>query len=101
MSEDGRRGHHHAETARRSHRARGAERLVHGADGAPRVAAATPLEREVRGSPAGVADALPPLAHRQIGIPVALQPGVDLLLQSFVVGHGPAAYCETVRSPPV
>ncbi len=45
------------------------------------------VARQTRGRPTGEAEALPPLGHRQVGVPVALQPTPEVAEQSLRAGR--------------
>src|SRR5690606_34880017 len=79
VHDDRRPGQHEAEATRGRQGAEVDDRLLHPHALGPAEALAVPLDRPGGDGPAGLAQALPPLADREVGVPVLGQPALDLL----------------------
>ena len=76
---DGRSGEQQPEAAGRGQRAVGGDLGLDPDRVVARQAAAVGVGGQTRGGPSGQAQALPPLAHRQVDVPVLLEPGAQLV----------------------
>ena len=93
---DGGGGQQQAQPGGRAERAEVGDLLLHEDDVGAGHALAVGVLGQPGGGPAGQAQALPPLAHGQVGVPVAVQPGPQLAQQLVGprrlgrgVGHAP------------
>ena len=79
VGDDGRTGQEQAEAARRTDRAEAGDLLADVVGLVAADALAVPLDRPRRRRPSGHAEPFPPLGHRQVRIPVLLEPAAQLV----------------------